>query len=409
MTGYRQILAVPGLASLLGVSFVARTAITAAVMALTMHVVLGLNMSYVAAGGVAAALTTGLALGGPLLGRMIDRRGLRTVVLTTVVAQAVFWLGVPILPYEALLGAAFTAGLLMVPAPPVTRQAIAAMTMAEQRRAAFALESVQGELSYMVGPAIVILCAAKVSPGVVVWGLGVAIVAGGTGIAVLNPPLRSEDEAGAGAAERPRRREWLGVGMVAVLTMAFGTTTLLSGVDLAIVATLDEARQVSWAAAVVAVLGLTSVVGGLIYGALSRSLPTWLLLGLLGLVTIPAGLAHDWRWLCVAVVGTGFLAAPTLSAVADAVSRLAPAGVRGEATGLQSSAQSAGFALGSPIVGVAIDVSAPAGGFAAAGLAGLAAALTGLLLSRRCPSPRPPTSARRESSVSTNGTSPWSP
>lgn len=64
MTGYRQILAVPGLASLLGVSFVARTAITAAVMALTMHVVLGLNMSYVAAGGVAAALTTGLALGG---------------------------------------------------------------------------------------------------------------------------------------------------------------------------------------------------------------------------------------------------------------------------------------------------------------------------------------------------------
>ncbi|MEV5084524.1 MFS transporter [Streptomyces sp. NPDC056159] len=98
-------------------------------------------------------------------------------------------------------------------------------------------------------------------------------------------------------------------------------------------------------------------------------------------MTIPAGLAHDWPWLCVAVVGTGFLAAPTLSAVADAVSRLAPASVRGEATGLQSLAQSAGFALGSPIVGVAIDVSVPAGGFAAAGLAGLAAALTGCLLS----------------------------
>ena len=41
-----------------------------------------------------------------------------------------------------------------------------------------------------------------------------------------------------------------------------------------------------------------------------------------------------------------------------------------------------GFALGAPIVGVAIDVSVPAGGFAAAGLAGLAAALTGYLLSR---------------------------
>ena len=150
--------------------------------------------------------------------------------------------------------------------------------------------------------------------------------------------------------------------MIAVLRWRFGTTMLLSGVDLAIVATLEEAGQVSWAAVVVAVFGVSSVVGGLVYGALPRPLPTWLLLGLLGLVTIPAGLAHDWPWLCVAVVGAGLLTAPTLSTVADAVSRLAPASVRGEATGLQSSAQSAGFALGSPIVGVAIDVSVPAGG-----------------------------------------------
>jgi MFS family permease len=177
--------------------------------------------------------------------------------------------------------------------------------------------------------------------------------------------------------------------MIAVLTMAFGTTTLLSGVDLAIVATLREAGQVSWAAVVVAVLGVASVAGGLIYGAQSRPLPTWLLLSLLGLVTIPAGLARDWPWLCVAVVGAGLLTAPTLSTVADAVSRLAPASVRGEATGLQSSALSAGFVFGSPIVGLAIDASVPAAGFAAAGLAGLAAALIGCLLSRRSPARTP--------------------
>lgn len=373
------------MAPLLGVSLLARAAITADVMALTMYVVLGLDMGYAAAGGVAAALTAGLALGGPLLGRMIDRRGLRAVLLVTVVLQVVFWLSVPTLPYGILLAAAFAAGLLMVPAQSVTRQAIAAMTTAGQRRAAFALESVQGELSYIVGPAVVIVCAAKMSPGVVAWGVGAAIAAGGVGIALLNPPLRAEDEADAGAAGRPPRREWLGARMIAVLTMAFGATTLLSGVDLAIVATLREAGQVSWAAVVVAVFGVASVAGGLIYGALPRPLPTWLLLGLLGLVTIPAGLARDWPWLCVAVVGAGFFTAPTLSAVADAVSRLAPASVRGEATGLQSSALSAGFALGSPLVGLAIDVSVPAGGFAAAGLAGLAAALTGCLLSRRSP------------------------
>ncbi|MQA98118.1 MAG: MFS transporter [Streptosporangiales bacterium] len=393
MNRYRQVLAVPGMAALLGISLLARVAVTAVVMALTMYVVLGLDMSYAAAGGVAAALTAGIALGGPLQGRVIDRRGLRTVLLATIVAQLVFWLSLPVLPYGILLGAAFTAGLLMVPAQSVTRQAIAAMTRPGQlRAAAFALESVQGELSYMVGPAVVILCAAQASPGVVAWGIGAAIVAGGAGIALLNPPLRAQDEADAGPAGRPRRRQWLGARMVASLTMAFGTTMLLSGVDLAIVATLKEAGQVSWAAVVVAVFGMTSVVGGLVYGALPRPLPTWPLLGLLGLVTIPAGLAHDWRWLCVAVIGAGLLTAPTLSTVADAVSRLAPAGVRGEATGLQSSALSAGFALGSPIVGVAIDLSAPAGGFAAAGLAGLAAALAGFLLSRRAPAgtPSPP-------------------
>ncbi|GAA0904712.1 MFS transporter [Virgisporangium aurantiacum] len=381
MTKYRQVLAVPGMASLLGVSLIARTAITADVMALTLYVVLDLELSYAAAGGVAASLTAGVALGGPLLGRMIDRRGPRAVVLVTVVMQVVFWLSVPFLSYGIVLAAAFPAGLLMVPAQSVTRQAIAAMTTTGQRRAAFALESVQGELSYVVGPAVVILCAATMSPDVVAWGVGAAIVGGGAGIALLNPPVRAEDEPAALAGGRPPRREWLGTGMVAVLSMAFGTTMLLSGIDLAIVATLEEAGQVSWAAGVVAVSGLASVAGGLIYGASSRALPTWLPLGVLGLVTIPIGFAHDWLWLCGAVVGAGLLTAPTLSAVADAVSRLAPASVRGEATGLQSSAQSAGFALGSPIVGAAIDLSSPAGGFAVAGLAGLAAALAGWVLS----------------------------
>ncbi|MFF3439222.1 MFS transporter [Streptosporangium sp. NPDC002721] len=400
MTGFRQVLAVPGMTPLLGVSLLARAAITADAMALTMYVVIALDMGYAAAGGVVAALTAGVALGGPLLGRMIDRRGLRAVLLSTIVPQLVFWLTVPVLPYVVLLGASFAAGLLMVPVQSVTRQAIAAMTAARLRRAAFALESVVGELSYIVGPAVVILGAATVSPGAVAWGVGAAIVAGGAGIALLDPPMRAGDEAdGEAGLPRPRRREWLGARMVAVLTMGFGVAMLLGGVDLAIVATLREAGQVSWAAVVVAVFGVTSVVGGLVYGSLSWPVPTWLLLGLLGLVTVPAGLARDWPWLCVAVIGAGLLTAPTLSTVSDAVSRLAPAGVRGEATGLQSSAASAGFALGAPVVGVAIDASVPAGGFAAAGLTGLLTALAGYLLSRRSPAaapfPPPPRSPSR--------------
>jgi MFS family permease len=385
------------MAPLLGVSLLARTAITAAGMALTLYVVLGLHLGYAAAGAVPAALTAGLALGGPLLGRLIDRRGLRTALLLTVVLQAGFWLAVPALRYPVLVGAAFVAGLLMVPAQAVTRQAIAALSTGGQRRPAFALESVQGELSYLVGPAAVILAAATLSPATMAWGIGGAIVVGGAAIAVLDPPLRAAGEPAAGTAERPPRGTWLGPAMIAVLVMAFGTTMLLAGIDLAIVATLQQAGRVSRASAVVALCGLASVTGGLGYGASSRRLPTWVLLGLLGIATAVAGLVPGWPWLCVVVVGTGLLTAPTLSTIAEAVGRLAPAGVRGEATGLQAAAMSAGVALGSPVVGWAIDVTTPAGGFAVAGLAGIVAALAGHLLSRRARSPlAAPARARAE-------------
>ncbi|GAA2274143.1 MFS transporter [Glycomyces scopariae] len=375
-------LAIPGMAALMSASLLARTAITANTTALVMFVVLALDLSYAAAGAVAAALTAGIAVSGPLLGRLIDRRGLRTVLLGTVTAQVLFWTTVPFMDYGVLLPAALAAGLLMVPVQSVTRQAIAAMTTPEQRRAAFALEAVQGELTYLIGPAVVILLAASTSPGPVSWGVGAAIVAGGALIGLLNPPLRTADEAEALAGPRPPRRAWLDSRMIAVLTMAVGTTTLLGGIDLAIIAALEATGQVSRAAAVVAVLGITSVIGGLVYGAMTRPMPTWLLLALLGLATTPLGLAPDWRWLCLAAVVAGLLTAPTLATVADAVSMLAPASVRGEATGLQASAQSAGIALGAPLAGLAIDLTVPAGGFAAAGLAGVVAALVGLLLSR---------------------------
>lgn len=381
MIGYRQVLASPGMPLLLTVSLIARIAITADVAALTMYVLLGLNLSYAAAGGVAAALTAGLALGGPALGKTIDRRGSRAVLVLTTLTQAVFWLTVPAMPYPLLLGAAFAAGLLMVPVQVLTRQAITAATAASQRRAAFALESVQGEVSYMVGPAVAFAFAAIFSPTIVAWGVGALIVSGGVGLALLNPPLRGDAEVGAGGGGSTPRRQWLDRCMIAVLIMNFGTTLLLGGIDLSIVATLKEAGQMSWAATVVALFGAASVAGGLAYGAQPVAVATWLLLSLLALVTILVGFAHDWVWLCVALLGAGLLTAPTLTALTDAVSRLAPANARGEASGFQSAAHSAGFALGTPLVGLAIDASSPEVGFVVAGLAGLGAAIIGRLLS----------------------------
>lgn len=77
---YRRVLALPGVRSLLLVSLLARLPVTAVVVTLTLHVVLDLERGYGAAGLVGAAITAGAALGAPVLGRFVDRYGLRPIV-----------------------------------------------------------------------------------------------------------------------------------------------------------------------------------------------------------------------------------------------------------------------------------------------------------------------------------------
>jgi hypothetical protein len=92
-------------------------------MVLTLYVVLGLHRGYAAAGLVTAATTVGLALGSPLMGRLVDRRGVRHMVLLTCAAAGLFWFTAPLLPYPVLLGASAVAGLLQLPMFGVGRQA----------------------------------------------------------------------------------------------------------------------------------------------------------------------------------------------------------------------------------------------------------------------------------------------
>src|ERR671914_267303 len=103
LAAYRAVLALPGVAALTAVSFLARLPASAAAITLTLHVVLTLDHGYAAAGLVGAAATVGMAIGAPLLGRLVDRRGLRTMLMLTLSAQAVFWGVAPLLSYPALL------------------------------------------------------------------------------------------------------------------------------------------------------------------------------------------------------------------------------------------------------------------------------------------------------------------
>jgi predicted MFS family arabinose efflux permease len=379
---YRRVLALPGVRALMLVALLVRAPVTAAGITLTLHVVLDLHRGYGAAGLVGAASTVGTALGGPLLGRLVDRRGLRVTLLLTTVAEAVFWALAPVLSYPALLVSAFLGGLLTLPVFSVVRQSIAALVTEADRRPAYALDSISTELSFMAGPTLAVLVVAQVSARAAMLAVGGAIVLGGLGLFALNPPTRGAHDASDEEGE-VRRRDWLHPRFVALLLVGASTTVVLAGTDVAIVAVLRAAGQVPWTGLVLASWGAFSMLGGFVHGSVRRSLPPAALLGLLGLLTIPIGVGSGWWTLCLAIIPAGALCAPTLAATADGVSRLVPAAARGEAMGLHGSALTFGMAIGAPLSGTVIDASGPAWGFAVAGLVGALAAALALPVQRR--------------------------
>jgi MFS family permease len=372
LTPYRKTLALPGIKSLLTVATLARIPIAAGTVTLTLHVVNDLGRGYGAAGLVGAAFTVGASLGAPVMGRFVDRRGLRPMLILTTVSEVAFWTTAQAMPYWVLLLAATLGGLLSLPAFSVARQSIAALTPESQRLPAFALDSMTTELSFMAGPAMAVLIATTAGPRVAMLAVGTGLLLAGIGLYLLNPPIRAHHEAPVTAADRVPRSSWLGPRLIAVLAVSMAATLVLSGTDVAVVAVLRHTGELSWTGLVLSLWAVYSLLGGFAYGTVKRGLPPVLLLAPMALLTIPVGLGGSHWWLlALLLLPAGALCAPTITASADAVSRLTPGSARGEAMGWHNSALTVGVATGSPVAGLVMDTWSPPWGFAAVGGLGL--------------------------------------
>ncbi|MER5784151.1 MFS transporter [Streptomyces mobaraensis] len=394
---YREVFAVPGMTRSVLLMFVARLPVTAMGLTLTLHVVNGLHRGYVAAGLVATSTTVGTMVGAPAVGRALDRHGLRPVVAVCATVATAYWIGVPWLPYEALLVAAFPAGALVIPVSSLSRQVITALVPEDRRRTAFSVDAVAMETSFIVGPAVGIFLATRYSSRLALTVIGAVVAVTAVLVYVQNPPLRGKKEAAAPAPGGPRT--WLDGRMTATLLISMGVLFVLGGTELALVAVLRAGGETAWTGVAVAILALGSIVGGVVHGALPRSLPQSALMALLSLLVIPAGLVSGPWWLLgLALVPMQLVCAPTLAAIAESVSRLAPPHARGMAMGLQDSATRLGGALSSPAIGFVMDRTSPGWGFAASGAGGLLlVAAAGVcaggarLRTRRPAADRPPT------------------
>ena len=378
LSPYRRVLSVPALRQALVLGILVRIPIFAGGVLLTLHVVQTLHRDYAAAGLVTAAATICIAVSGPWRGKLLDTRGLRRVVLPSLVVTAICWSIAPFADYLALLLLAALAGLFVVPTFSIIRQAVIVAVPDSDRRTALSLDAVAVELSFMIGPVVGVWAATIWPTAWVLFTIEMLGVLAGIGLWLVNPVMHAEQPGNAEPDAVPLpRKTWLRPQFLAMCAAAAASTIVLSGSDIAFVAALRDFGEVSLIGPVLALWGLGSVIGGLVYGIWHRSVSAFVLLGGLSLATVPIALAPGvWPLAALGFVA-GLFCAPTITATVDQLSRVVPDAARGEAIGWHGSAMTAGSALGAPVAGLAIDQWGWAGGFISVSLVGLAVAIFG--------------------------------
>ena len=243
---------------------------------ITLHVVGPLGRGYGQAGLVAAALTVGMAIGGPWRGRRVDVIGLRRALIPSVVVEASVWTVAPFLGFGALVGAAFVAGVFLVPVYSVVRQSLGVLVPPAQQRTAYALDAVVTELTFMLAPTVGVLIATQVSTTAALIVIGGSTVGAGLLLMWFNPPTRSEQvladpregTPSAGAVTRgvtgARRSRIVAPGLLVVLAASSAAALVLNGTDVGIIAALQGWSQESSIGWMIALGAAGSVVGGLV-------------------------------------------------------------------------------------------------------------------------------------------------
>lgn len=380
LAGYRRVLANRGARVPLVLGVLVRAPLFAAGVVLTLHVVSTLHRSYGEAGLVTAVAFACVSISGPWRGRLLDRLGLRRVVLPSMAVLAACWSVAPFAGYWALFGLSAVAGLFAVPSFSIIRQAVLAAVPEDDRRAALSLDGVLVEVAFMIGPVVGVWAATSWATSWVLFGVEMFGVAAAALLWLANPAIAPE---AAQARDEVPRRQWLRAAFVAVCAAAGTATLVLSGTDISIVAALRHFGDASLIGPVLAVWGLGSMVGGLVYGGLHRPIPAYWLLAALAAVTLPMAFAPDPWWLGGLALVAGLLCAPTITATLDQLSHLVPEGARGEALGWHGSTMTIGSSLGAPLAGVAIDWWGVGGGLVVVSAVGLAVAVLGATVTVR--------------------------
>ena len=382
MSVYARILRTPGVAGIVFATLVGRMPIGISGLAILLFV-REVTGSFASAGLCAGALALGSALGAPLQGRLIDRRGVHTLLPLACVHAAgllaVLAAGEAGAGTAVLAGASLLAGAATPPVSSVLRSRWPYL-LAEQPQlipGAFALDSVMIELIFVTGPLVTTLVVATVGPQ---YALVVSAACAVAGVLLLlgglrgRPgPQRTADGSralGLGALAAP------GLRTLVLASVPVGFTLGTIEVVLPAFSADEGAREL--AGVLLAVWSCASGVGGLAWGVLGTRVPlieahlrfAWLL----PLAVAPLLLAGSPVSMAPLAILAGLPIAPLIASRNQLVERVAPAGTSTEAFTWPLTALVAGVAVGAATAGSVIEASSWAGGVVVAIAVGLVGA-----------------------------------
>jgi len=377
-----------GLRRLFATSILARLPLAMLSIGLLVHAQ-HLTGSFAAAGAVSGVYAIALGVGGPLLGRLVDRHGQTRVLLAgaTVAAGLLFAIAVqPVgAPLAVLIALAAGIGLAEPPVGACLRTQLPALLSDPSAvRAAYALEASVVELTFIFGPPLALCIGA-------LWCTGAALAAGGivlllaTAAFAAQPASRNWRPAPAGRG--PRRGSLRSPAMRTLVIVLIAVGVLLGADEVAVVAAAKTLDSTTAAAPLLALWGVGSFAGGLLAARLGGGARTAaglaLVLGALTaghLALIPA--AGSVVALGGVLLLAGATIAPTEASIYAMVDHSTPAATMTEAFAWLATAMAVGGAGGAASAGLLVDRAGPTAGFALAGSAGALAVLTTILRSR---------------------------
>jgi len=220
------------------------------------------------AGAVAAAFTLAFAVAGPVLGRLVDRRGPRSVLLpgatlSSLAVLAVVVLGEQRAPLVALLLVAAVAGAAMPPISGILRRAWPSMVEPEEVPSAYLLDSILIETIFITGQLLTGVLAVAIDPAAPLVFAAAAGVAGTAWFVVRPeiaeiPPSPHDHRSRMGAMASPTIR------LLVVTGIPIGFT--FGALDVALPAFGAGHGSAAIGGLLTAMLGVGSVIGGVVYG-----------------------------------------------------------------------------------------------------------------------------------------------